>query len=326
MRRREFITLIGSAAAAWSPTARAQQPPTPIVGYLDSGAPEEGMSHAEFFRKGLSQTGYHEDRNVVVVYRWGRNQPALGIELAAELARLHVNVIVTTTLNGAFRAKGVTATIPIVFNAAGDPVETGLVASLSRPGANVTGVTNTGGELGAKRLGLLRELVPRATHFALLVNPVTTFAKPMLMEAKAAAAAAGLQVEAVTAETEQQIDEGFAKLAQKGTEALLVAPAALFENRRMQLVRLALHYGIPTIYPTREYAEVGGLMSYGASWEDQFRQVGVYTGRILKGEKPADLPVVQPTKFEFLLNLKTAKALDLAVPPTLRALADEVIE
>jgi putative ABC transport system substrate-binding protein len=190
----------------------------------------------------------------------------------------------------------------------------------------VTGVTNTGGELGAKRLGLLRELVPGATRFALLVNPVTTSAKPMVMEAQAAAAAVGLQVEAFNAETEQEIEGAFASLAQKGIEALLVAPAALFENRRIPLTGLAVRYRIPTMYPTREYVEVGGLMSYGASWEEQFRQVGVYTGRILKGEKPADLPVVQPTKFEFLLNLKTAKTLALAVPPTLRALADEVIE
>jgi putative ABC transport system substrate-binding protein len=326
MKRRKFITLLGSAAAAFPLAAHAQQPAMPVVGYLDSFAPETSAPLVAAFRKGLSETGYNEDRNVAIQFRSSHNQPARSAELAAELVRLRVSVIVTSSLNGALRAKAATATIPIVFFAAGNPVETSLVASLNRPGGNVTGVAGMGGELGTKQLGLLHELVPRAERFAVLVDPITTFAKPTIEKTQAAASAIGRQIEAFTARTDQEIDAAFASLVQRRADALLVANAALFENRRVQLITLAAHHRVPAIYPTREFVEAGGLMSYGAKQADQFRQVGIYTGRVLKGEKPADLPVMQPIKFEFVINLKAAKALDLTVPPALLAIADEVIE
>jgi putative tryptophan/tyrosine transport system substrate-binding protein len=273
----------------------------------------------------LSETGYVEGRNVAIEYRWGHNQ-GRNPEFAAELVRHRVSVIVSQSLNGALAAKAATTTVPIVFNAGGDPVATGLVASLNRPGGNVTGVSSLGGDLGAKRLGLLHELVPGAARFAVLVDPVTTFAMPTIAEAQAAAATIGLQVEAFTARTDREIDAAFASLVQWRADALVVAPAGLFESRRVQLTTLAAHRSVPAIYPSREFAEVGGLMSYGASWADRSRQVGIYTGRVLKGEKPADLPVMQPTKFELVINLQTARTVGIEVPPTLLAIANEVIE
>jgi putative ABC transport system substrate-binding protein len=325
MKRRDFITLLGGAAAAWPLAAGAQQP-TPIVGFLDTKTPEASAGQVAAFRKGLSETGYVESRNVTIEYRWGRDVATRSSELTAELIRLRASVIVAASLNIALGVKAATATIPIVFNAAADPVETGLVTSLSRPGGNATGVTNIGGELGAKRLDLLHELVPGATRFALLVNPVTMFAKAMITETQAAAAAVGCQIEAHTASTNREIDAAFASLAQMRAEAIMVAPANLFVDRRIQLATLAAHHRIPAIYSNRELAAAGGLMSYGSSDTEQFRQVGVYAGRILKGEKPADLPVMLPTRFEFVINLQTARTLGLDVPAIMLARADEVIE
>jgi putative ABC transport system substrate-binding protein len=325
LKRRDFITLVGGAAAAWPVAARAQQSGLPVVGYLSASVPEAVANQVAAFRKGLSEAGYVEGRNVAIEYRWGNNQRR-SPEFMAELVLRRVSVIVADTLNGALAAKAATTTIPIVFNANGDPVATGLVASFKRPGGNVTGVSSLSGELGAKRLGLLHELVPRATRIAVLVNPATTFANPTIAEAQAAAAAIGVQIEAFTASTNREIDAASASLLQWRAEALVVAQAALFENRRVQLTTLAAHRSVPAIYCVREFVEAGGLMSYGANWADQFRQVGLYTGRILKGEKPADLPVMQPTKFEFVINLQTARTLGIEVPPKLLALADEVVE
>jgi putative ABC transport system substrate-binding protein len=324
LRRRQFITFLGGAAA-WPVAARAQQP-APMVGFLDTATPEASADQVAAFRKGLNETGYVEGRNVTIEYRWGRDLVARAPELAAELIRLRVSVIVAATLNIALGVKASTAAIPIVFNAAADPVETGLVTSLSRPGGNATGVANIGGELGAKRLDLLHELVPGATRIALLVDPVTRFAKAMIAETQAAAAAVGCQIEAYTASANREIDAAFASLVQKRAEAIMVAPASLFVDRRVQLATLAAHHRIPAIYPNREFAAAGGLMSYGSSGTEQFRQVGIYTGRILNGEKPADLPVILPTRLEFVINLQTARTLGLDVPAIMLARADEVIE
>ena len=246
--------------------------------------------------------------------------------MAADFVRRPVSVIVASSLNAALAAKAATTTIPIVFDAGGDPVATGLIASLNRPGGNVTGISSMGAELDTKRLGLLHDLVPAAKRVAVLVDPITTFAKPTVAEVQAAAAGIGAEVDAFTAGTSGDIDAAFASIVQWRADALVVALAALFESRRVQLSTPAAHHRLPAIYPVREFAEVGGLMSYGASWTDQYRQVGIYVGRILKGEKPADLPVQQPTKFEFVINLQTARALVIAMPPTLLALADEVID
>jgi putative ABC transport system substrate-binding protein len=297
-----------------------------VIGYLGAGTPDVAMVQLATFRKGLSEMGYSEGRNVAIEYRWANNQPARIPGLAAELVRLRVNVLVAAALNAALQAKAATTTIPIVFSTGSDPVGTGLVASLNRPGGNVTGVTDIGGELGTKQLGLLRELLPRARRFAVLVDPIIPLAKSLPEEVQAAAAGVGLQVESYAARDNREIDLAFASLVQDRAEAFLVAPAALFQTRRAQLSTLAVLHRLPAIYPWRDFIEVGGLMSYGASRMDQMRQVGLYTGRILKGEKPSDLPVMQPTKFEFIINLQTAKLLGLTVPPGLLAIADEVIE
>jgi putative ABC transport system substrate-binding protein len=330
VRRRQFITLLGGAAAASSVTcplaARAQQPAMPIVGYFHPSTPETGADLVAAFRKGLGETGYVEGRNVTIAYAWAHNESRRMPELAAELVRRRVSVIVAATLNTALAVKAATTTIPIVFNATGDPVATGLVASLNRPGGNATGLSSLSGELGAKRFGLLHELVPKAARFALLVNTRARYAQSMIEETQAAAAAIGGQIEAFTADTAGEIDAAFASLTQKRAEALVVGLSAMFISRRVQMTTLAAQHRLPTIYSLRDFVEAGGLMSYGASYTEQHRQIGIYTGRILKGEQPADLPVMQPTKFELVINLKTAKVLGLDVPPSLLALADEVIE
>jgi putative ABC transport system substrate-binding protein len=325
MRRREFVGLIGGAAA-WPLTARAQQSGIPVIGYLDAGAPDGAGPMLAGLRKGLSQMGYVEGRNITIEYRWANNQPSGIPALASELVHLRVDVLVAANLNPALQAKAATTTLPIVFMTGSDPVGTGLVASLNRPGGNVTGVTNIGGDLGTKQVGLLHELLPRATRFAVLVDPIIPLGKSLPEEVRAAAAGVGLQIGNYAATDNREIDSAFVNLAQDRAEAILVAPAALFQTRRTQLTTLAALNRLPTIYPWREFIDVGGLMSYGASYTDQSRQVGLYTGRILKGEKPADLPVMQPTKFEFVINLQTARTLGIEVPPTLLALADEVIE
>jgi putative ABC transport system substrate-binding protein len=327
MKRREFITLLGGAVAAWPLAARAQQPAMPVVGFLRRGSPELNAHLVTAFRKGMGETGYTEGRNVAVEYRWADNDHQL-TELAADLVRLRVAVIATPGSTAAAAAAiSATTTIPVVFSAGGDPVQTGLVASLNRPGGNVTGVSSMSGELGTKRVGLLQELVPRAAaRLAALVNPNNPLAEAFVADIRAAASAIGRQIEVVTASTSRDIDTAFATLMQKRSDALVVSPDPLFVSSRVQLAALAAHHAVPAIYPFREDAEAGGLMSYGPSNTDLVRQVGIYTGRVLKGEKPADLPILRAIRFELVINLKTAKALGLTVPPSLLASADEVIE
>jgi putative tryptophan/tyrosine transport system substrate-binding protein len=328
MKRREFITLFGGAAVAWPLAAGAQQAPMPVVGLLIAGT-QEGFAHLmAAFRRGLSETGFVEGQNMAIEYRWANNDANQLPELAADLVRRRVAVIVTPVATpAALAAKRATATIPIVFSAGVDPVAAGLVASFNRPGGNVTGIHYMSGELGAKRFELLHELRPGARRFCLLVNPNNPVAaEAAIKDVTAAAAVVGRQIEVITAGSYRDIDTAFAGLVQKQADALLIAADALFMTRRVQLTTLAARHTLPAVYPWRDFAEAGGLMSYGASQADRFRQIGRYAGRILKGEKPADLPVMQATTFELVINLQTARALGIEVPPTLLARADEVIE
>jgi putative ABC transport system substrate-binding protein len=326
MKRREFIALLGGAAA-WPATGRAQQPALPMIGFLRPGSPEANAHLVAAFRKGLGETGYVEGRNVVIEYRWAHNYDDRLPELAADLVRLRVAAIATPgSTAAAVAAKAATATIPIVFSAGGDPVQIGLVASLNRPGGNVTGVSSMSGELGAKRLGLLQELVPSAARFAVLVNLNNPLTEAFVADVRAAAAALRRQTEVLTASTSHDIDMAFAMLVEKRADALVVGGDPLFVSRRVQLATLTARHAVPTIYPFREDTEAGGLMSYGPSNTDLVRQAGIYTGRVLKGEKPADMPILRATKFELIINLQTAKIMRLEVPPTLLARADEVIE
>jgi putative tryptophan/tyrosine transport system substrate-binding protein len=326
MRRREFIAALGGAAA-WPLAVRAQQPKMPVIGFLRGGSPEAGADTARAFRKGLDETGYVEGRNVVIEYRWSNEDIARLPELARDLVSRRVAVIATPNSTvAAVAAKAATRTTPIVFGMAADPVQIGLVASLNRPGGNVTGINSMNVELEAKRLGLLHELLPRATRFAVLVNPTTPNAQSVTRNAQAAAATIGLHIEVLAASNNREIDMGFASLVEKQADALLVSTDVLFESRRAQFATLAAYHRVPAIYWQREFAEAGGLMSYGSDLSDQARQVGIYTGRILNGEKPADLPIRRATKFELVINLHTAKLFGLTVPPGLLAVADEVIE
>jgi putative tryptophan/tyrosine transport system substrate-binding protein len=326
MRRREFIAGLGGAAAAWPLAARAQQPPVPTIGYLHADLPNANIVAA--FRKGLSEMGFVDGRNVTIEFRYARGQTDRLTALAAELVRQRVAVIFAGA--GAVTApvaKAETTTIPIVFSTGANPVETGMVASFNRPGGNVTGISSMSTELTPKRLGLLHALLPAAARFAVLVNPdVPRTAASTTALAQATASTIGRQIEVFTASTSGETDAAFASMVQKRADALLVGTNAFFVNRRVQLATLAARHALPAIYITREFAEAGGLMSYGASNADMNRQGGIYVGRILKGEKPADLPVMQPTRFEFIINLQTARALGIEVPPTLLATADEVIE
>jgi len=327
MRRRDFISLLGGAAT-WPLAARAQQPPMPVVvGYLYVATPEAHASRLAAFRKGLSETGYVEGRNVAIEYRWAHNDTARLPGLVADLVNRPVTVIAAGDLPSALAAKAASTAIPIVFETAADPVQAGLVASLNRPEANVTGVTNTGGELGAKRFGILRELLPGAARFAVLVNPNNPFlAEAWIKDTQSAAAAIGVQLEILRASTQREIDAAFTSIAQNRIDALVVMPDNLFGTRRVQFATQAARHAVPAIYSNREYAEVGGLMSYGTNILDAYRQLGAYVGRILKGEKPANMPVLQPTRFEFVINMQTVRTLGLDVPPSLIAIADEVIE
>ena len=325
LRRREFIAALGGAAA-WPLAARAQQGALPVIGLLVIGAREVNAPFVAAFRSGLGEAGFVEGRSVAIEYRYAESEFGQLRDLAADLARRRVAVI--ATLGGARAAqaaKAASATIPLVFAIGGDPVQAGLVASLNRPGGNATGVSAFSDLLDPKRLGLLHELVPRAKRFAALGNPISVFTATRVDALQAGAAALGVEIETLMATSNAEIDTAFASLAQKPVDALLVAGNQLFFDRRAQIIALAAREKVPTMYVGREQAAEGGLISYGPV-ADVVRQVGLYAGRILKGEKPADLPVMQPTKFELVINLKTAKALGLTVPPTLLALADEVIE
>jgi len=328
MRRREFITLLGGAAATWPRAARAQRPAMPVIGFLHPGSPEANVSLVASFRKGLGETGYAEGRNVTIEFRWAHGDNGRLAELAADLVLRQVAVIVTPIGTAtALAAKAATTTIPIVFSAGTDPVKAGIVPSLRRPGGNVTGVNYMAAELGSKRLGLLHDMAPRAARTALLVNPTNpVVADSVIKDVEGAASAIGRHIEVFKAGTSREIETAFAAIVQNQADALFVGPDPLFIDRRVQLVTLATRHLLPSVYFIREFVEVGGLMSYGASNLARYREVGIYTGRILKGENPADMPVVQPTQFELVINLPTARAIGIAVPPSLLAQADEVIE
>jgi putative ABC transport system substrate-binding protein len=322
--RREFIAALGSAAAAW-PVA-AQQPSMPVIGFLESGSPETLANSVTEFRKGLSESGYVEGRNVLIEYRWANNELNRLPELAADLVRQRVTVISASPTSAALAAKAATTVIPIVFYTGTDPVRTGFVASLNRPGGNLTGLYALNTDLVPKRLGLLHELLPRATRFGILIDPNGATFEASIRAAQTAAGNIGATLEVLSAGTNREIDAAFASLIEKRVDAIIVIPTSLFLNRRVQLANLAARHAVPAIFGNREIAEAGGLMSYATSLPGQFHQVGSYVGRILKGEKPADLPVMQPTKFDFVINLQTARLLGLTVPPTLLAIADAVIE
>jgi ABC-type uncharacterized transport system substrate-binding protein len=327
MKRRQFITLLGGAAAAWPLAARAQQS-LPVVGFVDGVSPEFSASRPAGFRKGLSEVGYVEGQNVTVEYHWLAGQYDRLPSLMADLVRRRVAVIATPGTNPpSLAAKAATSTIPIVFGVGQDPVKLGLVSSLARPGGNATGINFFTQEVAAKRLGLLHEMVPKAVRIAVLVNPANaTTAEATLRDIPEAARALGLQIQVLNASTGQEIEAAFASLGREPADALFVGPDPFFSSRRVLFALLAARHAIPATYSTREYPEVGGLMSYGTDFVDRFRQGGIMTAQILKGAKPADLPVIQSTKFEFVINLQAARALGLDVPPALLARADEVIE
>ena len=328
MKRREFITLLGGAAATWPLAARAQQAAVPVIGILSAIWPDTLGDRLLAFRRGLAETGYVEGHNVSIEYRWGEGQFDRMPDLADDLVRRQVSVIaVPGSAAGALAAKAATQTIPIAFGVPEDPVKLGLVASLARPGGNATGINFFTAEVMAKRLGLLRDLLPAAARVAVLVNPANVGRAPATRkDLEPAARVLGLQIQFYDASTSREIDAAYATLVRERPDAVFVAPDTLFTNRRVQLTALAARHALPAAYSVREFVEVGGLMSYGTSIADMYRQVGVYVGRILKGEKPADLPVQQVTKFELVINLQTARLLGVDVPPMLLARADEVIE
>jgi putative ABC transport system substrate-binding protein len=325
MQRREFIRLLAGAAGTWPLAVRAQQPKMPVVGFLNGGSPDGYAPYVAGFLHGLHETGYVEGKNVTVDYQWARGQYDRLQVLAADLVRRKVAVIAANTPTAPV-AKAATTEIPIVFVSTGDPVMLGLVTSFNRPGGNVTGVGLLGSALETKRLELLHELVPGTTSIGVLVNLTSPAADLQLRGLQEAAGVIKRQIDILRASTALDIETAFEIAAQKGAGALLVVQDPFYNSRREQLVALAARHKQPVIYPLREFAEIGGLVSYGHNLVDEYRQMGVYAGRILKGEKPADLPVVQPTKFEFVINLKTAKTLGLAIPPALLTTADEVIE
>jgi putative tryptophan/tyrosine transport system substrate-binding protein len=327
MRRRDFIALLGSAVAARPLVVHAQQPVTPAIGFLSARSPAEAASVLAAFRQGLGETGYFEGKNVTIEYRWAEGQYDRLPALAAELVNRQVAVIAATGGEPSpLAAKAATATIPIVFTLGGDPVETGLVAGLNRPGGNLTGTTIMTVEMGPKRLGILRQLVPNAVAIAMLINPNLQTALAEVRNVQDAARTLGMQINVLDARTESEIDTAFTIIAQRKTDALIVGTDPFLLGQRDQIVRLAAHHAVPTMYFLREFVEAGGLLSYGPNITNGYRQAGVYTGRILNGAKPTELPVLLPTSFQLFINLKTAKALGLTISATLLATADEVIE
>jgi putative tryptophan/tyrosine transport system substrate-binding protein len=327
MRRRDFVTLFGGSAIAWPLAVQAQQRAMPVIGYLGIRSAESDASRLSGLRRGLNETGYVEGRNLTIEYRWGGYQPDRLPALVAELIQMRVAVIVTPGLLSTLAAKAATTTIPIVFGVGADPVQHGLVASLNRPGGNLTGFNVLSNEFGAKGLALFHELVPSTTTIGLLGNPNNSMIdEQVTRDVLAAATAMGIRIQILKATTDREIDADFVSLVQARTGALLVSNDAFFNSRIEQIVALAAHHAIPVMYGSPEFIVAGGLIGYGASLTEAYRQVGLYAGRILKGEKPADLPVVQASKFELVINLKTARALGLAIPARLLALVDQVIE
>jgi putative ABC transport system substrate-binding protein len=326
IERRKFLAALGGAAA-WPLAARAQQSTMPVIGYLSSFPADINSKLAQAFRQGLNDAGFFEGRNVIIEYRWdGEGRYDQLPTMAADLVGRRAAVLFASPIPAALAAKAATTTVPIVFAIGSDPIETGLVVSLNRPAGNVTGATFLSVELGAKRLELLRDFVPKIASIGLLVNPNNPNAAVQTKEMQAATTALGLHLHVLSAGSQSDFDNAFATLVQERTDALVVSADPFFFSHRDQVVALALRYSMPAVYYAREFVAAGGLISYASSFSDSFRQAATYVGRILKGEKPADLPVLQPTKFELVINLKTAKALGLSVPPTLLARADEVIE
>jgi len=325
--RRTFLaTLVGGAAATWPLTARAQQAAVPVIGFLYGASPDPVARRLRAFRQGLKDSGYVEGENVAIEYRWAESQFDRLPEMVADLIRRQVTVIAALNTVAAVAAKAASTTIPIVFSSGEDPVRLGLVASLARPGGNATGINNFIGEVTAKRLGLLHELVPTANRVGVLVNPADVLTETALRDVQPAARAIGLQIQVANASTSGEIDAAFAVFVREQVDALFIGPGGVFSNRRVHIANQAMRHGIPATYSQREFPEIGGLMSYGTNLTDSWRQVGIYAGRVLKGAKPADLPVVQSTKLELVINAQTARLLGLTIPPGVLAIADEVIE
>jgi putative ABC transport system substrate-binding protein len=327
MRRREFITLVGSAAAAWPLAARAQQPPMPVIGYLSARAPEDTVNLLAAYRSGLAQNGFVEGQNVAIEYRWGRGQYDRLPAMAAELVGRPVSLLTTTGGEPAvFAAAAATATIPIIFTIGGDPVKEGLVASFNRPGGNATGITLLTNLLEPKRFGLLRELVPPSSTIAVLENPKFSAAAPMLSDVRAAAAATDMKIEVLEASTDGELDAAFEAISRRHFAALATVADPFFDTRSEKITALAARCAVPAMYHAREYVVAGGLISYGTDFSEAYRQTGIYAGLVLKGTKPADLPIMQASKFQMAINLKTAKALGIKISDNLLSLADEIIE